>query len=237
MFGVILDAVTDALRDGVKARMPGVGTPAALPFIGNDRKIIRGPNETDASYAGRLSRAFHDWRHAGSAISVAQQVLAYITPVTPRIRVVSSTIDFTSGDRLDTWVTLENGVVTFLQLDPGVWNWDSATEALQPSRFWVIVYPGVFQQGILWDDGHHWDDGSLWDFSGVSADFFHGMQRVIQQWKGSHSQCGATLFGGGIIGALDDTIFDPNGIGPFPDGTWANPNNRSTRAVYLNGFE
>src|SRR4029078_2535863 len=70
--GTMLDAVTDALRAGVKARFPGVGTPEALPYIGNDRQIIRGFAESDASYAKRLSQAFDSWKHAGSAPAVAK---------------------------------------------------------------------------------------------------------------------------------------------------------------------
>lgn len=240
MFGIILDAITDALRDGVRAGFPGVGTPEALPYSGADRKIIRGFSESDDSYAARQSRAWKDWKHAGSAQAVEGQLEALVTPATPRIRIVWSTVDVAlgTGQLITTWVTLNpDGSTDVLQRQPGNWNWDGLHNP-QWSRFWVIVYPGVFAESSqTWDDGSLWDDGHLWDIGGVTPDQINTMRRIIQTWKRAASQCGATTFGGGLIAAFSGGIFDPTGSGAgYPDGTWGNPSNRNTGAAYLNGF-
>src|SRR5258708_6161881 len=240
--GLILDATTDALRDGVKARFPGVGTPEALPYIGNDRQIIRGFAESDASYAKRLSQAFDSWKHAGSAPSVARQLLAYVTPATPRIRVVSSTLSPAFHQLITTWVTLEAGVVTFKQVQPGNWDWDGTSDP-NWSRFWVIIYPGVWTQMGTYGDGGRWGDGRTWG-SSATIDQVRTLRKIIQQWKGSHSQCGADHGGGGIILAFDSSMFDPDaapGSAGMPDGTWGTwsvggVRTRATPAAYLRGF-
>jgi hypothetical protein len=241
MFGIILDAITDALRDGAKAGFPGVGTPEGLPYSGSDRKIVRGFSESDASYAARQSRAWEDWKHAGSAQAIEKQLEATVAPATPRIRIVWSTLDVAigSGELITTWITLNaDGTQEVLQVQPGNWDWDG-NHAPEWSRFWVIVYPGLFVQSTqTWDDGSLWDDGHFWDVSGVTADQIKTMRRIIQTWKRSASQCGATLFGGGLIAAFSTGIFDPTSSpgAPMPDGTWGNPSNRDTGAAYLDGF-
>lgn len=241
MFGVLIDAITDALRDGVKTGFPGVGIPEALPYSGADRKIIRGFNETNASYAARQSRAFKDWKHAGAAHAVEGQLEAYVTPATPRIRIVWSTVDVAlgSGDLITTWVTLNpDGTLEFLQVQPGNWDWDG-NHSPEWSRFWVIMYPGVFcPTSQLWDDGSLWDDGQLWDIGCVTPDQVNTMKRIIQLWKRAASQCGATFTGGGLIAAMSDGMFDPTSApgAPMPDGTWGNPNNRDPGASYIDAF-
>ena len=143
-----------------------------------------------------------------------------------------------SGVLTTTWVTLENGEVTFLQVTPGNWDWDG-NHSPEWSRFWVIVYPGVFIPTTeTWDDGSLWDDGQMWDVAGVTQDQINTMRRIIQTWKRSASQCGATSVGGGLIAAFSSGIFDPTSSpgAPMPDGTWGNPSNRDPGAAYLNGF-
>lgn len=236
-FGVILDAITDALRDGARAGFPGAGTPEGLPYSGADRKIVRGFDESDESYAARQSRAFIDWKHAGAAHAIEGQLEAYVTPATPRIRIVWSTV--VSSVLITTWVTLNpDGTVEFLQVDPGNWDWDG-NHAPEWSRFWVIIYPVVISQSSqTWDDGSLWDDGHLWDISGVTADQLNTLRRIVQTWKRAASQCGASVFGGGLIAAFSSGIFDPTSApgAPMPDGTWGNPSNRDTGAAYIDGF-
>lgn len=235
MFGIILDAITDALRDGVKTGFPGVGTPEALPYQGNDRKIIRGFNEPDAAYAARLSRAFEDWKHAGQATAVAQQLLALVSPIIPKLRIVWSTK--ISGILTTTWVTFDAGSVTFQQVTPGNWDWDGL-HSPQWSRFWLIVYPGIFTHGRKIGDGWKIGDGTLLGVGGVTHNQIRTARRIIQTWKRAASQCGATTSGGGIIAAFSIGLFDPSSApgAPMPDGTWGYPPNRDPGAAYLDGF-
>ncbi len=88
-----LDGVAESLRQGLLARMPGYGTAEALPYIGNDRQIARGFQETDDSYIARLQTAFDTWKIAGSARSILIQLAGYVTPSLPLMRYVVNGVD------------------------------------------------------------------------------------------------------------------------------------------------
>ena len=86
---LVLDASKEKAKQGTLARFPGVGTPDALPAIGRDRLIERGPTESDTSYSERLASAFDTWRTAGNAHTLLRGLLAYFSPGALPIRVVS----------------------------------------------------------------------------------------------------------------------------------------------------
>jgi len=131
----ILDAGMQFLVEGMQARLPGVGTPTALPYIGRDRRIIRGPHETDADYAARLLEWLDLWRAAGNAYALAKALQAFLAPGHPRIRIVT---------RSGFWWTLDpSGELSWHLASPNNWNWDSHTHPEHAGRwadFWVIVY-------------------------------------------------------------------------------------------------
>lgn len=238
--GILLDDYASMMKLALNARMPKRAAefiPEALGPLGNDRDIVRGDGEPDDVYALRLSKAFDAWKHAGSGVGLLRQLAAYLFPATPRLRIVSSTVDHVSSQLISSWVTLEggaNGTFTFHQAQPGNWNWDNLS-APRWSRFWVIIYPGAFTiTGRRWGDGWHWGDGTQWGVTGITTAQIRSMQRIIQQWKGAHAEC---IQAGGLIVASSNTQFDPNsGPGfPMPDGTWAIWANRDPSAAYLDG--
>ncbi len=237
--GILLDDYASMMKLALNARMPKRAAefiPEALGPLGNDRAIVRGDQEPDAVYALRLSKAFDAWKHAGSAIGMLRQLAAYMFPFTPRLRVVSTTVDHVSSQLITTWVTLEggaDGTPSFHFSQPGNWNWDGLLNRW--SRFWVIIYPGAFTvTGHTWGDGWLWGDGTIWGINGITAPQIRSLQRIIQQWKGAHAEC---IPSGGIILASSNAQFDPaSGPGfPMPSGNWDIAANRDPNAAYLDG--
>ena len=76
-FAVHADMLGEALTAGVKLRFPGLYSPESLPLIGRERRIARGPAESDASYAPRLLRWLDDHRARGGPYAMLAQIYAY----------------------------------------------------------------------------------------------------------------------------------------------------------------
>lgn len=68
--GAQKDWLADTLKQGVKARMPGLAPLDALPLIGRERGIPRGRTETVDSYRARLRAAWESWRWAGTPYGI-----------------------------------------------------------------------------------------------------------------------------------------------------------------------
>lgn len=225
--GVQIDAVAEALRQGVLARFPGYGTPEALPAIGADRQIQRGLNESDEAYTERLQQAIPTWHFAGNAASVINQLMGYVSPETPMIRYVTTGSPETYGtvENVADYVTIQAGVVT-LQRRSGVdynWDWDGAPGGY---RFWMILYfrPTVVD-GEVWG-GFNWG-ASLWGSSG-GPNFVQDIKNLILKWKCAGTECTE------IIVPESSTDFDPTSPPgyPMPDGDWDVPANRLPTALY-----
>lgn len=75
-----IDTLSDMLVSGIKLRFPGLYTYESLPYIGRDRRITRGRNETNTAYASRLQRWLDDHRHRGSGITLLQQLYIHYAP-------------------------------------------------------------------------------------------------------------------------------------------------------------
>lgn len=232
--GIQLDAVAENLRQGVLARMPGYGTEDALPYVGNDRQILRGASESNEAFIVRLQTALTTWGTAGNAQAVISQLLGYVSPAVPRIRYVVEGLDDV-GNPIADWVTVEDGSVSFYRASPSNWDWDGG----DPNwRFWIIIYPGFFTVKT-WNDGHFYNDGTSWGHTGPST-IASDMRALISKWKAAGSECVK------IIVAFDSSDFDPTASpgAPMPDGTWGrNSKNvggvqvpaRNTNALYLKG--
>lgn len=74
--GAAMDGHVLRTKQGVLARFAASAPTDALGLIGQDRRIVRGPNETDASYRARLIAAFPAWRWSGTAQGLLQYGLA-----------------------------------------------------------------------------------------------------------------------------------------------------------------
>jgi len=208
----ILDGGMQFLVEGMQARLPGGGTPTALPYIGRDRRIIRGPHETDADYAARLLEWLDLWRAAGNAYALAKALQAFLAPGHPRIRIVT---------RSGFWWTLDpSGELSWHLASPNNWNWDSHTHPEHAGRwadFWVVVYPPHFADDGLWGDGtSFWGERKAFG-QGTSLANVEAIKALVRQWKAAHSRCMALIF------TYDPASFDPTsppGSPGMPDGWW-----------------
>lgn len=85
-FGDVTATVFHATSDGVAARFPGAvaGAVDALPYIGRDRRILRGPAEDDATYAARLRTWWDAHRRRGGPYAMLEQLYLYLVNTEPR---------------------------------------------------------------------------------------------------------------------------------------------------------
>ena len=74
------DTFADALIAAVALRFPGAYGYDSLPQIGKERRIARGPFESDATYAERLTRWLDDHRRRGGPYAMLAQLHAYFAP-------------------------------------------------------------------------------------------------------------------------------------------------------------
>lgn len=89
-----IDVLRDKTAEAVDARFPRAIRPDALPYIGRDRKIVRGYNEPAETYAVRLKRWLLDHRTRGNAYSMLRQLEAYFATAPVQLELV-----FNSGTR------------------------------------------------------------------------------------------------------------------------------------------
>ena len=220
-FGLLLDAAVQTTLEGVRASLPSLADPSALPYIGRDRRIPRGPYQTPAQYAAALAEWLNLWHRAGGTYTLARALQLYLDPGLPRVRLVN---------RQSVWSTLESdGSLTHVHPPSPNWDWDSVsnpTYASDPDHEhdgWVIVYAPHFDTDGYWGDGL-----SFWgqtDAEGNHLAFGHNtsvpnteqVRQLIHTFKGAHTRVVM------VIWSYDDTAFDPAalpGALGMPDGTW-----------------
>ncbi len=218
LVGYALDLVKDAfverLRLGHLARFPQQdpsGTPAppdALAAMGRDRRVVRGLNESDTSYAVRLRSWLDDRRTGGNAFTLMQKLAEYLGPL-PKFRTV---------DNRGNWYTRDPDGTRTLLLNIDNWDWDG--EATKWSRFWVIVYPNG-----LWTGARQFGDPGLTigglpeETIGSTAppNVVQTVKFLVNDWKPAGARCV------NIIIAFDEDSLDPT-FGPedvgMPGGEW-----------------
>ena len=143
---VMWDAMADAMTYAVLARYPTTCPPDALAWIGQDRQIDAGYQESAVAYQARLIQWLDLWGYAGLPTSVLLALLAYVTPALIQVRTVDNT---------GNWNTYAAGSVPFppsqqvptppvLTPAEGNWRWDSASDPYgygwQWWRMWVVLY-------------------------------------------------------------------------------------------------
>lgn len=210
LIGYALDVVKDAFvertRLGLLVRFPEQGpdgTPApadALAAMGKDRRVIRGLNETEATYVRRLKAWLDDRKTSGNAFTLMQRLAEYLGDG-PSFRTV---------DRAGNWYSRAVDGTRTLLVAQGNWDWDSSDPSSNWSKFWVVIYGFRAVESGTWGEGE-WGDGGAWG-STISLDEVATIQAIVNDWKPAGTRCV------NIILAFDDASFDPTA--PEPDGTW-----------------
>ena len=141
---VVWDGLDDAMTYAVLARYPTTCPPDAYQWIGQDRQIDQGFQESTASYTARLVQWLDVWGYAGLPTSELMALLAYVTPDQPEVLTVDN-----SGN----WHVYPAGTTPFPPtqtlptpptLSTGTWNWDSLGDPYgydwQWWRMWIVIY-------------------------------------------------------------------------------------------------
>jgi hypothetical protein len=145
------DILLDKMNQAIKFRMPGQGDPSQLPYLANDRLLVQGPNESDASFASRLTGSRAAWKRAGSRPAVLEEIQAYMQNLQPGVAATLPEMTIVGGvsPTVTTWDTLYQGdaqgkVPTKSTILPSNFNWDGKS---QPWRAWLILYMSLVPTG------------------------------------------------------------------------------------------
>ena len=217
------DAFIERCRLGLLARFPQNGPNGelapddALVQMGNDRRVVRGINETSASYALRLIQWLDDRITQGSPFTLMKKLAEYTGG-----GALTGVCSFRTVDARGNWYSRDvNGNNTVL-LNQQNWDWDGTPAITNRwSRFWVIIYP----PSSLWTTNPDWDDvtGPSWtdpiDTWGSTAtdDEVSTIQSLVSEWKPAGTRCV------NIIIAFDPASFVPTAAREstgLPDGYW-----------------
>jgi hypothetical protein len=144
VMGLTADLVVEKVNEAVFAWMPTkTKTTTSLTYLGDDRRIPQGPNETSTAYGIRLQRAFSSWRFAGIPRGKLSQLLGFVSPALPRMQQVSNGLDPATPAVTANWYVYAAGAdargpTTFLSRNPNNWDWDSLSDPAHVGRWWRL---------------------------------------------------------------------------------------------------
>jgi hypothetical protein len=198
-FGLMLDGLVEAQVAAIKVRFPGLYSFESLPLLGRERRIRRGPNESDEVYATRLPRWLDDHRLRGGPYALLEQVRAYWAPDAFKVDLV-----YRSGRRF--------------QMDPGTtivrddieWDYDEKPEKWARWSLFYFWSDELVSDDGTWDDPGTWDDGGVWD-SNLTVEQAEDIRAVPSEWNNAH------CFGEVVLLSGDRELWD------YPAGTWDDP--------------
>jgi hypothetical protein len=212
--GLGIDQVVDAVQQGVEARIPGRGDPSSLGYIAADRLMDRGRAESDLAFVSALVGAFSTLKGWGSSRTIALQILNYLSPQNPIIRVV--------GDS-SIWDTVDASGAWSVFYGTSNWNWDGyvSPSALSPSPKWwrlfVIINQASFAQNAFTWDTHPfatwnaWAANSTWDTNATPSEVA-SVLALVRKWKAAHNEGvndAREVERPMVIVSFDPTLFDP----------------------------
>jgi hypothetical protein len=217
-----LDALAQKVEDAIKMRFPSIGDPSSLPQIGNDRQIVRGIGESDASYSTRLNLWLDTWRLAGEARGVLE-VIAGFVQVEPRIMSVMVSPLANKA----TWYFLAEGddynaAPTKMFQTPINWVWDTDSFV---KRKWIVIDAGNFSIPNYWVA-----DSGFWGMAGLNygddlsiamnrpPSTFATLRDLAKRWQSADTRTQWIVINY-LSGMFDQ--YDPPGSASLPDATWA----------------
>lgn len=174
-FGAQIDALIDATVAGVKLRFPGLYSAESLPWIGRDRRILRGRDETDQVYASRLVRWLDDHASRGGPYALLAQLFAHYAVAPFAIQLV-----YASGRyfELDTTGNVTMGDLT----------WSPDSDSARWARWWAFYsWPVSIGDDGLWGSSGTYGDGGTWG-STLSISDVTDIRAVPKEWNAAHAQ-------------------------------------------------
>jgi len=227
--GLGADALLEKLNQAMRAHMPGAGDPSALPLLATDRVLIRGPSETDAAFALRLTQSFDAWQHAGARRSVMAQELGYVSGweavaagQVPRAVIVSNSAEVFAASSWDTFYNTSDTSQqpAHVRVLPLNWNWDNIN---QPWRAWLVLFfeagSAIAPEGA-WGGGV-WGDGGAWGLT-ESPTTWSTLRTLLRTWKSARTFYPWLIvcFNGDDGGPGDELSPNSTPGAGNPDGTW-----------------
>lgn len=191
----------ERVRLGLLARFPSYAPPDALASVGRERRVVRGINESQESFAGRCVAWLDDRDTSGNPFTLMQKLAEYTGPG-PSFRTVDNRGNWFSRD--------ESGNRSYL-LKRENWDWDN--EPSRWSRFWVIIYPNsLWVPQAKYGSGIKYGEPDKVFGATITPAQVATIRSLVADWKPLHGRCV------NIILAFDNASFDPSS--PEPDGQW-----------------
>ena len=196
--GAQLDTLVTRTAQSIHARFPGIDftllddDERALSYIGNERRIRRGPTEAAETYAARLLRWLDDHATHGGAYAVLSQLFLFWGD---SIGIAIDLLDYNGTVRsVDTAGNITRSSVTWGGAGDGLWAQD-----------WVIFDFGASGEmpgyQLITEDAFLVDDAGAYlttTFEGTLADIFEEEHTLIpREWAPAHLyRCFVVLLAG-----------------------------------------
>lgn len=182
--GAHLDILGDALVAGIKLRFPNEYSAESLPWLGRERRIRRGINESDEIYGNRMRRWLDDHARRGGPYAMLAQLYAHYAAAPFEIELVNF-----NGGR---YTLATDGTITH---DVIVWAPD--TDADHWARWWLLYHwPTPVTDDGVWEDPGTWGDGGAWG-TGLSLAEVEDLRTIPAEWNSAHTQGTIVLIGPG----------------------------------------
>ncbi len=178
VLGKLKDQISDNAKAAATVGMPTAARPDALPVIGFERQLVRGPAESDAQYAERLRTAFDAWALAGTPLGMLLQI-EILYPGIPVVIVQQAARAFTLNP--DTSLPpLQRLVIQ--TLGGGGWRFDTNGGLPLSQGFWsraAVLFPGPLPTS--WNDITSPPTATAPNAPTVAE--VNTLIKVINQWK------------------------------------------------------
>jgi hypothetical protein len=215
---VIADAAAQQAFEALGARLPGIGTPTALPRIGTDRALFRGLDDTDADFALKLRAWLDRWADGGTMRGIAREMQQYVRRLPGGDRYTVRVVD-----RAGVWhVRAGDGSTTTIQPADAAWSWDWDSEIAERAGFWsdlwVIITPAPYALIPYWGTST-----TSWGHA-IPQSEVAPLREILSSWKAAHSNVRAVIWAPeDDPEGLTTSVMDPTDPTSFrPDGTWGN---------------
>jgi len=156
--GLLLDCAAERMRQALTARMPSRAPSDALPMIADDRRMLRGIDETGAQFAVRLAA----WRYPrtnkarGTGAELARQVWHYAKYAWSTHVWALCAEDITHElNEADTSV-VSPAVTVAAQTPPSIGTIWGQLDSTHWARYWVVLDETNMTAQPDWGDGALW---------------------------------------------------------------------------------
>jgi hypothetical protein len=197
VLGYVKDAMAERGQQSLFARFPQYAVDKdALRYLGKDRAMTRGLNESDDSYARRLVNFRGAHKTRGNAVTLARQVASYLPVAQPDASVDVSVLAPLAKKVTQTYTAAVSNGAAFPAPVHSAPEYPVTVPAEEWSRFSLEIdgYPGwsapqKIGDPALWGNGKVGGDGEpVIGVTGLNASDMSGLRALVRFWKRAGSQ-------------------------------------------------